>query len=108
MIDFKKYALFLAAAALMMAGCKSAEGEKTLPGVSGKAGEVAVVCSKVEWEGEPGTTLRAILSDEMPYLPQVEPLYDLFNVPPQAFNILEHRFVNAGPGAPVCFAAEKQ
>ena len=29
-------------------------------------------------------------------------------VPPQAFNILEHRFVNAGPGAPVCFAAEKQ
>ena len=29
-------------------------------------------------------------------------------VPPQAFNILEHRFVNAGSGAPVCFAAEKQ
>lgn len=86
MIDFKKYALFLAAATLMMAGCKNTEGEKTLPGVSGKAGEVAVVCSKVEWEGEPGTTLRAILSDEMPYLPQVEPLYDLFNVPPQAFN----------------------
>ncbi|MBO4299321.1 MAG: methyltransferase domain-containing protein [Clostridia bacterium] len=29
-------------------------------------------------------------------------------VPPQMFNVLEHVFVNAGPGAPVCFAAEKQ
>ena len=29
-------------------------------------------------------------------------------VPPQAFNILRHDFINAGPGAPVCFAAEKQ
>lgn len=29
-------------------------------------------------------------------------------VPPQRFNILRHDFINAGPGAPVCFAAEKQ
>ena len=40
---------------------------------------------------------------------ELDALRDLFSaVPPQAFNILEHRFVNAGPGAPVCFAAEKQ
>ncbi len=40
---------------------------------------------------------------------ELDALRDLFAaVPPQAFNILEHRFVNAGPGAPVCFAAEKQ
>ena len=40
---------------------------------------------------------------------ELDALRELFSaVPPQAFNILEHRFVNAGPGAPVCFAAEKQ
>ena len=76
----------MAAATLLLGGCKNSGGEKILPGVSGKAGEVAVVCSKTEWESEPGSTLRALLSDEMPYLPQVEPMYDLFNVPQQAFN----------------------
>ena len=40
---------------------------------------------------------------------ELDALRDLFSaVPPQAFNILEHRFLNAGPGAPVCFVAEKQ
>jgi hypothetical protein len=71
----------------LAAGCKNTGGE-ILPSISGKAGEVAVVCSKVEWEGEPGTTLRALLSNEVPYLPQVEPMYDLFNVPEQAFTKL--------------------
>lgn len=83
---FKKYALFLILTATIAAGCKNSGGDKTLPSVSGKAGEVAVVCSKAEWEGEPGSTLRSLLSDEVPYLPQVEPKYDLFNVPQQAFN----------------------
>ncbi len=40
---------------------------------------------------------------------ELDALDSLFRaVPPQAFNILRHDFVNAGPGAPVCFAAEKQ
>ncbi len=40
---------------------------------------------------------------------ELDALREIFaSVPPQAFNILEHCFVNAGPGAPVCFAAEKQ
>ena len=79
--------LALAAVVLGIAGCKN-NGEKILPKISGKAGEVAVVCSKVEWETEPGSTLRGLLSGEVDYLPQVEPMYDLFNVPPQAFNKL--------------------
>lgn len=29
-------------------------------------------------------------------------------LPPQAFNVLHHRFVNAGPGAPECFLIQKQ
>ena len=40
---------------------------------------------------------------------ELDALRNLFAaVPPQTFNILEHHFVNAGTGAPVCFAAEKQ
>ena len=76
----------MALAVVVLAGCKSKEKEKILPTISGKAGEVAVVCSKVEWESEPGSTIRALLAAEVPYLPQVEPMYDLFNVPQQAFN----------------------
>jgi len=73
-------------AALLISGCKSNSGTTILPSISGKAGEVAVVCSKVEWEAEPGNTVRSILTQEVPFLPQVEPMYDLFNVPQQAFN----------------------
>ncbi|MBO4557237.1 MAG: DUF4837 family protein [Bacteroidales bacterium] len=84
MLDFKKLIIQAAAAMAVLSGCNNTE--KILPSISGKAGEVAVVCSKVEWEGEPGSTLRTLLSDEVPYLPQVEPMYDFFNVPQQAFH----------------------
>ena len=83
----KRFILALTLVSTLLAGCKNS-GEKILPAISGKAGEVAVVCSKVQWEGEPGSTLRALLSDEVPFLPQVEPMYDLFNVPQQAFGKL--------------------
>ena len=32
----------------------------------------------------------------------------LASLPPQQFNVLHHRFLNAGPGAPECFVAQKQ
>ena len=32
----------------------------------------------------------------------------LSSLSPRNFNVLEHRFLNAGPGAPVCFAVQKQ
>lgn len=71
---------------VLLSGCGNSSSETILPSISGKAGEVAVVCSKVEWESEPGNTVRNLLTQEVPYLPQVEPMYDLFNVPKQAFN----------------------
>ncbi len=76
----------LITAAMLTLGCKENSSGKSLPSSSGKPGEVAVVCSKAEWEGDPGSRLRDLLSSEVPYLPQAEPLYDLFNVPQQAFN----------------------
>lgn len=77
----------LTLALTLSVACKqNNSGEKILPSISGKAGEVAVVCSKGEWEGEPGNAIRDIMAQECPYLPQVEPLYTLFNVPTQSFN----------------------
>ncbi|MBR5109800.1 MAG: class I SAM-dependent methyltransferase [Clostridia bacterium] len=32
----------------------------------------------------------------------------LSSLPPQQFNVLWHRFLNAGPGAPECFAVQRQ
>ena len=32
----------------------------------------------------------------------------LSHLPPQRFNVLRHQFLNAGPGAPECFIAQKQ
>ena len=76
----------LAIGLMLTASCKQSSGEKILPSISGKAGEVAVVCSRGDWEAEPGNAIRDIMAQECPYLPQVEPLYTLFNVPTQSFN----------------------
>ena len=77
----------LAVALALSAACKqNSNSEKILPSISGKAGEVAVVCSRGDWEAEPGNAIRDIMAQECPYLPQVEPLYTLFNVPTQSFN----------------------
>jgi len=65
--------------------CKGEPG-KILPPASGKAGEIAVISPRVHWEAEPGTTIRSILAAEFAYLPQREPTYTLFNVPPKSFN----------------------
>ncbi|MDD2293742.1 MAG: DUF4837 family protein [Bacteroidales bacterium] len=73
---------------ITIAACsdKKAEKEPSLPSISGKAGEIAVVSTKSQWEAEPGTSIRTVLAQDCPYLPQKEPLYTLFNVPQSAFN----------------------
>lgn len=84
-----KRALFiLSIAVAILSACKGGEKQPILPDISGKAGEVAVVASKAQWEAEPGNTIRSILAATCEYLPQAEPLYTLFNVPKEAFSKL--------------------
>ncbi|MBO8444157.1 MAG: DUF4837 family protein [Bacteroidetes bacterium] len=64
--------------------CKNS-GKALLPNVSGKAGEIAVVINKGDWEGAVGTELRDLLTSDCPFLPQKEPLYNLANVSPAGF-----------------------
>jgi hypothetical protein len=57
-----------------------------MPNVTGKAYEVIVVMEEEHWKGEPGETIKDFLGRDMESLPQEEPLFDLIQIPPRAFN----------------------
>jgi len=52
---------------------------------TGKANELVIVISDESWNGKPGELLRNTLAQPHVALPQPEPLFDLVNVPPDAF-----------------------
>jgi len=56
-----------------------------LPNISGKAGEVLVVCERNDWEGVVGGILRDSLCADCPFLPMKEPLYSPTSVTPSNF-----------------------
>ena len=89
----KGFILSLMAAVSMLAVSCNGSGQKLLPNVSGKAGEVIVVINQGEWEGEVGESIRTLLASDCPFLPQKEPLYTLVNINPSNFtNIFQiHR-----------------
>jgi hypothetical protein len=53
--------------------------------ITGKAGEVVVVIGKETWKGKTGTLIREILAQSVSSLPQDEPMFNLIDVPPDAF-----------------------
>ena len=81
-----KRVLILLCCVLAVVSCKSGNGKRLLPNVSGKAGEIVVVIDRDNWEGNVGNAFREILSGDTPYLAQREPLFTLANVPPGSFN----------------------
>ena len=78
--------LVLLASVIFASGCKGTKA--LLPNVSGKACEIMVVIDKDYWEGPLGAEVRLVLADEVPYLPQKEPLFNLSNVPLSGFSDL--------------------
>lgn len=70
--------------ASVLAGC-GADSTQMYTNVTGKAGEMVVVISKDSWEGTPGTVIRETLAQPHAGLPQDEPLFDLIDVPHEAF-----------------------
>ena len=63
-------------------------GKPIYRNVSGKAGELLVVMSKESWNDTTGSLIRKELAQPHPSLPQDEPLFDLINIPSEAFNDL--------------------
>lgn len=71
-------------------GCKNSN-QMGLPPCNGKPGEVVLVISEDLYNGAAGDTLARILAADEPALPQTgmegaEPLFDLIQIPPSAFN----------------------
>jgi hypothetical protein len=80
---------------LLMAGTGCNVKQETMrPKVSGSAGEVLVVAPEVVWNSPAGDTLRALFSQEVPYLPQPEPLFNVLHVTPGQFDKLFHTHRN--------------
>ena len=65
--------------------CGDSSLTRTLPNVSGTAGEVLVVIDQSLWDGETGQLLRDNLTGEIKTLPQPEPAFDLVRIPPAGF-----------------------
>ena len=59
-----------------------------LPGTIGNDGDLLVVANKKDWDGTLGMTIRDSLAQEYPYLPSVEPMFDLSHVTHNAFSDL--------------------
>ena len=85
----RKFTLILTilAAIPVFNACKENTG-KSLPSISGKAGEIIVVASKAQWESEAGNAIREALASEYMVLPQKEPKFNLSNVPEASVNKL--------------------
>jgi len=59
---------------------------RIMPNISGAAGEVLVVMDQFNWENSAGQLLQDILKEEIPGLPQSEPLFDVLQVTAASFD----------------------
>jgi hypothetical protein len=77
---------------------------RRLPRHSGEPGEVLLVMDESKWLGDEGDTLRMVLEDYVPFLPQAEPSFSLLQFAPNEMSNLlkQHRniiFIEIGPDA---------
>lgn len=81
--------LAVALAAVILGSCNNSDNSedkrKYMPNITGKPSEVLLVLDKSEWETDLGTILRETLAEDYPYLPQREPLFNIFNTTPSSF-----------------------
>jgi len=59
---------------------------RIMPSITGGAGEVLVVMDKFNWDNSAGTLLQDILEEEIPGLPQSEPLFDVIQITAASFD----------------------
>ena len=58
---------------------------KIMPNITGGAGEVLVVMDNFNWDNSTGEALKDILMEEVPGLPQSEPLFDVIQITVASF-----------------------
>ncbi len=77
--------LFLFALMVVLLASCGSDSTHLHKNITGKAGELVVVISKNSWEDTPGKVIRDALAQPQIGLPQDEPLFDLIDVPHEAF-----------------------
>lgn len=84
-MNFKfSHALLLILAVVVMVSCSS-DSTHMHKNITGRAGELVVVISKNSWAGASGKLVRETLAQPQVGLPQDEPLFDVIDVPHDAF-----------------------
>ncbi|MFY9151294.1 MAG: DUF4837 family protein [Prolixibacteraceae bacterium] len=68
----------------LLFSCSSKPGAK-METITGKSGEVVVLIGKEIWKGPTGSLIRQTLAQPQSSLPQEEPMFNLIDVPPEAF-----------------------
>ena len=83
--------IFLLALVAVLSACGTSVFEQA---PSGKAYEVLVVAPRDAWKGALGDSLRAVMGQEVEWVNQVEPIFDLLSVTPEGLNELLRRHRN--------------
>lgn len=79
------YLLIISAFAMIFFQSCSNDGQVLRKNVTGRANELVVVISNESWDGVPGKVIKNTLGQSQLILPQDEPMFDLVNVPKEAF-----------------------
>lgn len=74
----------LAVVAIVLGSCSN-NNTSMRKKITGKAGEMVVVLPKTFWNGAVGTAFKDVMAQPQLGLPQEEPIFDLIDVPPEAF-----------------------
>jgi hypothetical protein len=83
--------IFFLGLLLLFTQCSEEGGGRTLPRHSGEPGEVLIIMPDGQWEGAPGDSLRAVMENFYPGLPQGEPMFTLLQFHQGQMNkMLEH------------------
>jgi hypothetical protein len=89
----KKSILIIIAFVMAFAACdttvQTGSGNgRILPNITGGAGEVLVVVDQYIWDGKTGELLKDVLMEELPGLPQSEPMFDVTQITSRSFDNL--------------------
>jgi len=89
---------------LLLSSCDESLKSRNLPRHSGESGEILLVMDESKWLGTEGDSLRAVLEQFVPQLPQAEAMFSLLQFSPNEMSSLleQHRNiieVEIGPDA---------
>jgi len=81
---------FVCTAFLLMVSCDTVNQQggaagRIMPNITGGAGEVLVVMDQFNWDNSAGKLLEDILKEEIPGMPQSEPLFDVLQITAASF-----------------------